>query len=183
MAIYTDHNSMLNPSIGPSADALLNAITATNEGYYGNAQAATQDKAYNPFKIDEKSQADAQAQHQANVAQWLSPVSSNAPGEDEKYTDKHHEHFEKEMMNDPAMKALAPHIDEAEAYIQQMRANGASNDEIGSFVKNFGMQVIRPELEKHHGKHSDSHTKGIFDSYGKDEISIPNNIKNKQGAK
>lgn len=173
MAIYQNSNNVLNPTIAPSIDSLLNSITAMNEQHYGKAEESTsQNTAYNPFKIDAKTQEDAQAQHQANIAQWLSPVDSTIA--EEKYTDKHHEHFVKEIMNDKAMKALAPHIDEAEAYIQQMKMQGASSEQIGEFVKRFGMEVVRKELDKHHGKDSETHKVGIFDNYG-----VPNNIKNK----
>lgn len=173
MAMYQNTGTVLSPDNTPSADTLLNSITATNASYYGESQQKQQtESAYNPFKIDSKSQEDAQAQQQANIAQWLSPVDSIIP--EEKYTDKHHEHFVKEIMNDKAMKELAPHIDEAEEYIQVMRSQGASQEDIGNFVKKFGMEVVRSTLDKHHHKDSDTHQVGIFDNYG-----IPNNIKNK----
>lgn len=173
MPTFQNTGSVLSPDNTPSAESLLNSITATNASYYGAAEEKQQtDSAYNPFKIDSKSQEEAQQQQQANIAQWLSPVDSTV--QEEKYTDKHHEHFLKEIMNDKAMKALAPHIDEAEAFIGQMKAQGASPQEIGAFVKRFGMEVVRKELDKHHHKDSDTHNVGIFDNYG-----IPNNIKNK----
>lgn len=166
MAILVQHNNPIAPATAPSADEILNAYQLHAQSIRGETQAAPDQAGYNPFKVNEDNQGDAQKAHQAQIEQYLSPVAMNHYDTQEQTSGakEREQRFMQNMENDPAYKELnEPVHDVLNNLLAGIQTGKISHQDAFNMLADFGEQVIDPALEKHHGAHSASHKTSLHD--------------------
>lgn len=179
--IQVDYNNPLAPSTAPTGDELLNAYQQHGAMIRGESRTETSGSGYNPYSINQPTQQDAQQQHISDMEQFISPIKMNK--DDGKITDEHYKRFEHHVMNDPAVKEISPLLDEHLATLKAGIDSGRiSLDQAKSIFLDYGHSVLDPMIDKHHGKHSDSHRTSLFDEIPQETPDIVKRAKSK-GAK
>lgn len=169
--ISVDYNNPLAPSTTASSDELMNSYHQYGSMIRGESQQSTSGKGYNPFGVDQQSQQDAQQQHISNMEQFLAPIKMNQ--ESGQMTDDHRARLEHHITNDPAIKEIEPMLMEHLATLKGGIDSGdISPDQAHEIFMSFGQSVIDPILDKHHGKHSDSHHSSLFDDIPTEKADI-----------
>lgn len=181
ISIQVDYNNPLAPATAPTAEEMLNAYSQHGAMIRGESSTATSGDGYNPYKVTQPSQQDAQQQHISDMEQFISPIKMNK--DDGKLSDEHYKRFEHHVTNDPAVKEVEPllmdHLSTLKAGIDSGRI---SLDQAHSIFLDYGHSVLDPIIDKHHGKHSDTHNSSLFDEIPTDTPDIVKRAKAK-GAK
>jgi len=161
--IVQNQNNPLAPVTSPSADMLLNAYGEHAAALRGELQTQDTLNPVNPFKAP--GQQDAQQAHIAATEQYAAPIGVNIFDAEKDYTDEHHKQFAKNLHNDPAFHEIeGPYYQFLSSVRADMQAGRISQQDAIDAVTEFGEQEIDPILDKHHGKHSDSHHTTLHDN-------------------
>lgn len=181
MAIIVSHNNPIAPATAPSADEILNSYQIHAQAIRGELQQSSGD-GYNPYAIKQDSQQDAQQAHLSNMQQFISPIGIDKQ-KPENFTDKHQETIENNLQKDPAFHEVAPMLEQHLQILKGAVDSGKmSLEDARSTFLSYGSNVIDPILEKHHGKHSDTHHTSYLDEEEVQE-ELPDIVKKVKGAK
>ncbi|ELO4930468.1 hypothetical protein QUR06_000265 [Escherichia coli] len=155
----------LAPATSPEAAQLFNAYQAHIASIRGEVQTETKDdNGYNPFAPQEDTQEDKQQAHISNMEQFLSPVPMNQYDVESSHTDEKKQVFHDHFINDPAIKEFGEDYVEKLEVIRQALMNGQIDESSAiQMIQSYGENVIDPILDKHHGKHSDTHKISFHD--------------------
>lgn len=167
MAIIVQHNNPIAPATGSSADDLMNAYQAHAAAIRGETQADTglNTSNFNPYKPQADTQQDAQQSHLADMQQFLAPIAMNQYDVDSDHTDEKKQAYHDNLIHDPWFKEHGEDFQNKLDTILNGINNGMiSEDEGRQEFASYGAEVVDPSIDKHHGKHSDSHMKNMHDT-------------------
>lgn len=174
MAIYLQHPNPVAPVTAPSADDLHNAYQQHGQLSRGYSE-QKHSEGFDPYSAPQDTQQRQQEEHAAAIQQFLSPVPVNAVDMiGSEHDDQKHKAFLKNIFNDPAVKEVGDHMQDVLEALQAEIANGLPIEEAYNILSEFGDQVLEPAIQKHHGKHSQSHRTSLHDE---EEPALPEVVK------
>ncbi|ELI5583688.1 hypothetical protein MLN87_07385 [Escherichia coli] len=182
MAIEQQNTNLLAPSTTPDNNSTLNAYRAHAAAIRGEAQATGPATPVNPFHSNSQDdQAEAQQKHYADMQRALSPIQSVKFDVDEQYTDEKHQNFMKNLENNPVLKEIGEPMQQLlDNLLAGINAGKISQSDALDVVAQYGDEAITPLLEKHHGKHSETHKSSLHD---KQPEELPDVVKKVKGIK
>ncbi|MFW3388543.1 UNVERIFIED_CONTAM: hypothetical protein RF648_21390, partial [Kocuria sp. CPCC 205274] len=109
-------------------------------------------------------QEDAQAAHLDQMQQFLAPIPMNQYDVDSEHTDEHGEVFHDNLIHDPWFKNHGDDFQEKLEVIHNGIKSGQIDKESGvAMAKSYLNDVVKPDIYKYHGPHSDTHKKSMHD--------------------
>ncbi|HDS4910787.1 TPA: hypothetical protein QH056_001822 [Klebsiella oxytoca] len=155
----------LAPDIALSNDAVMQAYREHANSIRGEVK-VEQDNSngYNPFTPTEDTQTDKQQAHISNMEQFLAPVPMNQYDINNENSDEEKQVFNDHFVNDPAIKEFGEDFVAKLEVLRQAMKNGQIDiNSARSIIASYGQEVIDPALERHHGKHSNTHKISMLD--------------------
>ncbi|EDI8735807.1 hypothetical protein GEM21_05440 [Salmonella enterica] len=175
-----NQNNPVAPLTAPDANSLLNMYQQQAAALRGEGKTQAAEIGPNPFNSG-AGQQDAQKEHLAEQAQFLSPIGSNIFDTQSDYTDDKHQTFIKNLHNDPAFNEIEGPFGEFLTELKAAQDAGQiSPQDASQILAEYGQNEIDPILDKHHGPHSTTHKSTLHDLI---DEGLPDIVKRAKGGK
>ncbi|HHB8426215.1 hypothetical protein [Klebsiella pneumoniae] len=161
--IIVQHPNPIAPVTTSSGEDLLNAYQQKAAMIRGEVQQQVDTRS--PIEPAVNSQQQAQQQHAANIEQYLSPIAQNQYDVTNAHTEEKQKRFEKSVENDPAFKEVAPEMIQTLEPLRQAVMQGKLDmNQARQIFAQWGQDRFDKVMDKHHGKHSESHQRRFSDT-------------------